>query len=195
MARFRKQERREALREALSQNPFLTDEELAQQFGVSVSTIRLDRGKLGIPEVRMRTLAVAHESYSALKALGEQELIGDLRELAIGERARSELHITENMVLSKARVARGHHLFAQANSLAIALVDAEVAVTGSARLKFVRPVRYGERVVAEGQVLKRKDNKYWIEVIAKVGEEEVLKGEWVVFAFDAYWEGTGRRGV
>lgn len=183
LTRFRKLERREALKTALSQNPFLTDEELAQTFGVSISTIRLDRGKLDIPEVRLRTLAVAHESYSALKALGEQEIIGSLVDLKIGEYARSELLIDESMVLKKARVARGHHLFAQVNSLAIAVVDAEVAVTGSTRLKFVRPVHLGERVVAEGKVSKRKDNKYWVEVLAKVGEEQVLKGRLFVFAF------------
>ncbi|GAB6173646.1 transcription factor FapR [Paradesulfitobacterium aromaticivorans] len=183
MTRYRKQERRDALKSALSHNPFLTDEELAQRFGVSVSTIRLDRGKLDIPEVRLRTLAVAHESISTLKALGQQEIIGSLLELRIGEYARSELIIDESMVLAKARVARGHHLFAQVNSLAIAVVDAEVAVTGSTRLKFVRPVRLGERVVAEGHVIKRKDNKYWVEVVAEVGEEQVLKGRLVVFAF------------
>lgn len=179
-----KEERRKILEEELSKHPFFTDDELAERFKVSVSTIRLDRGELGIPELRERTRAVAQEAYSTLKSLDDQELIGELQELVIGERTRSELMIEESMVLAKARVARGHYLFAQANSLAIALVDAPMALTGSVELKFIRPVRLGEVVVAVGKVLKRKRNKYWVQVSARVGTEEVLRGDWVLFAID-----------
>ena len=182
MARYSKADRRKVLGEALSEHPFFTDEELAEQFKVSVSTIRLDRGELGIPELRERTRAVAQEAYSTLKSLDDQELIGKLLELVIGEKARSELMIDESMVLAKARVARGHYLFAQANSLAIALVDAPMALTGSVELKFIRPVQLGEIVIAEGKVLKRKQSKYWVQVSVKVDSEEVLRGNWVLFA-------------
>lgn len=184
MGRNSKDERRKVLEQELSQHPFFTDDELAARFKVSVSTIRLDRGALGIPELRERTKAVAHEAYSTLKSLDDQELIGELRELVIGERACSELMINESMVLAKARVARGHYLFAQANSLAVALVDSPMALTGSVELKFIRPVQLGEVVVAVGKVLKRKRNKYWVEVSVHVGTEEVLRGDWILFAID-----------
>lgn len=187
MTRHHKQERHQALQEEIVKNPFSTDEELANRFGVSVSTIRLDRSDLGIPELRERTRAVAHEAYGTLKSLGEQELIGRLTELIVGEGGRSEMLIEESMVLNKARVARGHHLFAQANSLAIALVDAEMAVTGSVELKFLRPVHLGETVIAQGRVVKRKGNKYWVDIDAQVDHEDVLIGHWILFAFeDAY---------
>lgn len=184
MGRNSKKERRKVLGEELSKHPFFTDDELAERFKVSVSTIRLDRGELGIPELRERTRAVAQEAYSTLKSLDDQELIGELLELVIGERACSELMIEESMVLVKARVARGHYLFAQANSLAIALVDAPMALTGRVELKFIRPVQLGEVVVAVGKVLKRKQNKYWVQVSGHVGTEEVLRGDWVIFAID-----------
>ena len=182
LGRYNKEERRKILKEALSEHPFFTDEELSEKFKVSVSTVRLDRGVLGIPELRERTRAVAHETYSSLKSLADQELIGNLVELKIGERARSELAIDESMVLTKARVARGHYLFAQANSLAIALVDAPVALTGSVDLKFIRPVKLGEIAVAEGNVKKQDKHKYWVQVTVKVKSEEVLRGNWVLFA-------------
>ena len=184
MSRNSKEERRRVLGEELSKHPFFTDDELAERFKVSVSTIRLDRGELGIPELRVRTRAVAQEAYSTLKSLDDQELIGELLELVIGERACSELMIDESMVLTKARVARGHYLFAQANSLAIALVDAPMALTGSVELKFIRPVQLGEVVVAVGRVLKRKRNKYWVQVSVHVGTEEVLRGDWILFAIN-----------
>ncbi|SPF54973.1 Transcription factor FapR [Candidatus Desulfosporosinus infrequens] len=182
MARNSKADRRRVLGEVLFKDPFFTDEELAERFKVSVSTIRLDRGELGIPELRERTRAVAQEAYLSLKSLDNKELIGKLLELIIGKKARSELMIDESMVLAKARVARGHYLFAQANSLAIALVDAPMALTGSVELKFLRPVQLGEIVVAEGRVLKRKQSKYWVQVSVKVEAEEVLRGNWVLFA-------------
>jgi acyl-coenzyme A thioesterase PaaI-like protein len=188
MTRHHKHERHRALRIEIEKNPFSTDEELAKYFGVSVSTIRLDRNELGIPELRERTRVVAHEAYDTIKSLGEQELIGELRELRIGEGGSSSLTIDESMVLSKAQVARGHHLFAQANSLAIALVDAEVAVTGSAEMKFLRPVHFGETVVAEGRVLQRKGNKYWVKIEAQVSQEKVLTGTWVLFGFEDQME-------
>ena len=187
LSRFQRQERQEALQEMVSLDPFFTDVELARRFGVSISTIRHDRGVLGIPELRERTRAVAHEAheaYTTLKSLGEQEVIGELLELVIGEYARSQIKVDQTMVLFKAQVARGHHLFAQANSLAITLVDANVALTGSVNLKFLRPVHLGECVIACGQVQKRKGNKYWVEIISTVRQEEVLRGEWVLFAID-----------
>lgn len=183
MTRHHKHERHQALLAQIEKNPFSTDEELAKHFGVSVSTIRLDRAELGIPELRERTRVVAHEAYGTLKSLGEQEVIGKLMELRVGEFGSSLLTIDESMVLHKARVARGHHLFAQANSLAIALVDAEIAVTGSVEMKFSRPVHLGEAVLAEGRVLNRKGNKYWVEIEARVHQEKVLYGTWVLFAF------------
>ena len=184
MGRNSKDERRKVLQVELSNHPFFTDDKLAARLEVSVSTIRLDRGALGIPELRERTRAVAQEAYTTLKSLDDQELIGELRELVIGERACSELMINESMVLAKARVARGHYLFAQANSLAVALVDSPMALTGSVELKFLRPVQLGEVVVATGNVLKRKKNKYWVRVSVCVGNEEVLRGNWVLFAVD-----------
>ncbi|CAA7602732.1 Thioesterase superfamily [Acididesulfobacillus acetoxydans] len=183
--RYQQKERRqENLRDIIARNPLLTDRELAVYFGVSVPTIRLDRAELGIAELRQRTRLVANEAIE-LRALGQQEIVGKLLELKIGRCGRSELMIDKTMILTKAQAARGHHLFGQANSLAVALIDAEVALTGSAEVKFLRPVRLKERVVAEGRVIKRKKDKYWIEVVSRVNGEDVLSGKWIMFGFAA----------
>ena len=50
-----KKVRQQRLEAALIKNPFLTDAHLAEQFEVSIQTIRLDRLALGIPELRERT--------------------------------------------------------------------------------------------------------------------------------------------
>jgi DeoR/GlpR family transcriptional regulator of sugar metabolism len=54
-----KKERQHLLKTTIEENPFITDEELADRFSVSVQTIRLDRLELSIPELRERIKHVA----------------------------------------------------------------------------------------------------------------------------------------
>lgn len=54
-----KQERQQKLQETIEETPFITDEELARKFGVSIQTIRLDRMELSIPELRERIKLMA----------------------------------------------------------------------------------------------------------------------------------------
>ncbi|MHB9094873.1 MAG: transcription factor FapR [Eubacteriales bacterium] len=168
----------------ISENPFITDEELAKVFKVSVQTIRLDRLELGIPELRERTKIYAEKSYSQVKSLAGPEIIGDLLDLELEKTGLSLLGITEDMVFQKNRIARGHILFAQANSLAVAVVDSEVALTGTARVSFQRPVRLGERIVAKAVINSKTGNKYNISVTSRSDQELVFQGEFRVFAVD-----------
>ena len=55
VARQAKKIRHEQLKNLIEHSPFVTDEELAIRFGVSIQTIRLDRMEMGIPELRERT--------------------------------------------------------------------------------------------------------------------------------------------
>ncbi|HBS93731.1 MAG TPA: transcription factor FapR, partial [Firmicutes bacterium] len=57
--RAKKRQRQSELQSLLDDNPFLTDQELAERFAVSIQTIRLDRMELGIPELRERVKMVA----------------------------------------------------------------------------------------------------------------------------------------
>lgn len=168
----------------IEDNPFITDEELAKVFKVSVQTIRLDRLELGIPELRERTKLYAEKSYSQVKSLAGQEIIGDLLDLELEKTGLSLLEISEDMVFQKNGIARGHLLFAQANSLAVALVDAEVALTGVAKVSFVRPVKLGERIVAKAVINSKIGNKYNISVASRSDKELVFQGEFKIFAVD-----------
>lgn len=180
-----KNKRHTALAEALRDNPFLTDEELAKMFGVSIPTIRLDRIELGIPEVRERLKNVAEKSYNKVKSISGGELFGELIDVELEKSGLSTLDISGEMVFKKTKIARGHHLFAQANSLAVALVNSEVALTGASTVAFRRPVYLGEKVVAKALYLGSNGNRHRIRVISKVGDEIVFKGKFVVFAVEA----------
>lgn len=168
----------------IKENPFVTDEELARIFNVSVQTIRLDRVELGIPEMRQRTKKYAEHFYSQVKSLTGQEIVGDLLEFELERGGVTVLEITNEMVFQKNGIARGHILFSQANSLAVALVDADVALTGVAKVSFVRPVRMGEKIKAKAIINSKIGNKYNISVTSRSEQEVILQGEFRVFAVD-----------
>lgn len=180
----KKRDRQQQLRDKIRENPFLSDEELARVFGVSVQTIRLDRLAMGIPELRERTKSVAERTYGIVRSMGSKEIVGELIDITLGERAISILETTEEMVFERTRVVRGQYIFAQADSLAIALVDAPVVLTGIANIKFKRPVYVGEKLVAKGEVIRRKGNRSVVLVETRVGADPVFRGKFVVFAVE-----------
>lgn len=177
-----KKERRERLKNYLADNLFATDEQLAEHFGVSVPTIRLDRMVLEIPEVRERLKTVARQAFTSLRSIEEGEIVGKLLTLDVEKQGVSELVITSRMVLGKTKYARGHYLFAQANSLAVAIIDADLVLTGSSRLRYKRPVFENEVITAKATVKEKKGNIYLVSVYSYVGEEIVFKAQIVLLA-------------
>ena len=177
-----KLERQQRLARYLDSDPFLTDEDLAQILKVSVQTIRLDRFELKIPELKERLKNVAKGVVTLPRTLSGRELMGELVDLDVGSSGMSILPVGTDMTLSKTRFLRGHHLFAQANSLAVAVIDAEVALTGIARVSFKRPVVCGEKVLARAVIKIKKGNKYMVKVTSYVKDEVVFQGRFLIFA-------------
>ncbi|WP_082234205.1 transcription factor FapR [Halobacillus massiliensis] len=178
-----KKQRQSELKGTIEATPFTTDEELAKQFGVSIQTIRLDRMELSIPELRERIKSVAtHEWNETVKALPIEEVIGEVIDLELDKRAISILDIKEEHVFSRNNIARGHHLFAQANSLAVAVIDEDLALTAGADIKFTRPVKLGERVVAKAAVqVEDHKGRTIVNVHSFVDNEEVFAGSFKMY--------------
>ncbi|MFD1204113.1 MULTISPECIES: transcription factor FapR [Sporosarcina] len=191
--RIPKKDRQQQLGQLLEENPFLTDEELAKHFNVSVQTIRLDRLECGIPELRERLKSVASKTIEAeVKSLQSDEVIGEIVDIELDERAISIFDVTEDHVFQRNGIARGHHLFAQANSLAVAVLDDDLALTVTSTLHFVKPVRAGDRVIARATVNKDRstDKRTYVEVISTVENEKVFSGDFQMYRNT---EGQGRR--
>ncbi|GAB6138443.1 transcription factor FapR [Halanaerobaculum tunisiense] len=182
MENLSKAQRQQELKKKLTANPFLVDQELADIFGVSVQTIRLDRKELGIPEVRKRTKSVARQAYSKVKSVQSGEIIGELIDIELNTSGLSIIETVAEMALEETKVVRGHHIFAQANSLAVSIIDTDTALTGSADIRYNRPVAIGERLVAKARVTDKKENKFHVVVETKIKEEKIFHGEFVVFA-------------
>ena len=181
--RIPKRQRQQQLVEAIEENPFITDEDLMRKFNVSIQTIRLDRLELSIPELRERIKLMAEKSYDQVRSLSVEEVIGEIIDLQLDKSGISLFEITEAHVFSKTQIARGHHIFAQANSLAVALINEEVALTASADIRFVRSVALGEKCIAKAYVrsISRGRMKANVEVLTYVGDELVFQGNFVIY--------------
>ena len=178
--RIPKKERQVMLQEKLREAMFLTDEELADLLKVSVQTIRLDRLELGIPELRERTRQLAREAQAQIRTITSGEIIGELIDLELGKSAISMLTVTPEMVFARTQIARGHYLFAQANSLALALIDAPAAVTGVANVKFKTPVYVGAKLIAKAEVVKIRGNKFFVWVKTRIESQEVFRAKFIL---------------
>jgi acyl-coenzyme A thioesterase PaaI-like protein len=181
---LKKSERHRKLLEAIQTNPFITDEELAEILVVSIPTIRLDRLELSIPEVRKRTKEMASQFFGASQSLGAAEIVGELIEIEPGKKGLSILETDQSMCLEKCNIVRGHIIFAQANSLANAVVDVQVAVTGNVKMDFLRTVHAGEKLIAKAQVMERKNHRFFIEVVVRSKEELISKGTFMIYGMN-----------
>ncbi len=179
--KFNKKERQKLLKETILDNPFITDEDLSKKFGVSIQTIRLDRMELSIPELRERIKDVAKKQLDEVRALPLEEVIGEIIDLQLDQSAISILDVKEEHVFSRTKIARGHHLFAQANSLAVAIINDELALTAKATIRFTRQVKVGERVVAKATVTKIESDRTTVQVRSFVELEKVFSGEFVMY--------------
>jgi acyl-coenzyme A thioesterase PaaI-like protein len=179
-----KKERQQMLKETIKENPFITDEDLADKFQVSVQTIRLDRLELSIPELRERIKYVAEKKFEdEVRSLPLEEVIGEIIDMELDQSAISIFDVREEHVFIRNKIARGHHVFAQANSLAVAVINDELALTAKANIQFKRSVKQGERVIAKAKVLKIDDGlgRTIVEVTSYVNNELVFKGEFEMY--------------
>ncbi|MBM4763967.1 transcription factor FapR [Bacillus sp. B15-48] len=179
-----KRERQQLLVETIKENPFVTDEELAEKFSVSIQTIRLDRLELSIPELRERIKHVAEKRFEdEVRSLPLEEVIGEIIDIDLDRSAISILDIKMEHVFIRNKIARGHHLFAQANSLAVAVINDELALTRKANIRFAQSVKEGERVVAKARVTKIDEvtGRTFVEVNSYVNNELVFFGEFEMY--------------
>ncbi|MCX7921814.1 MAG: transcription factor FapR [Clostridia bacterium] len=179
-----KRERQSILKSKIKENPFLTDEELADLFSVSVPTIRLDRLELGIPELRERIKNVAEKNHEKVRTLQSKEIIGELLDLELGKNGISIIETNQSMVFEKTKIVRGHYIYSFAESLAIAVIDAHVALVGVANIKYKTPVHAGSKLIAKAEVKRIKENKFlvWVKIHEK--QAEVFRGKFILVSLE-----------
>ncbi len=179
MSRLKKQERQQQLAEKLNKTPFLTDEELATHFHVSVPTIRLDRLELGIPELRERIRVMATENSQDMADPRHCEVVGELLDVTEGKQALSMLRTTQDMV-DRSGYIDPQYLYAQANSLAKVVMGVPVALAEVGNIKHKIPVGAGADLIAKAEIVRQRGAKYFIWVTIKDKAKEVFKAKFIM---------------
>ncbi|HYK72289.1 MAG TPA: transcription factor FapR [Pseudoneobacillus sp.] len=182
--RRNKKERQQMLIDTIKENPFITDEDLSEKFSVSVQTIRLDRLELSIPELRERIKSVAEKRFEdEVRSLPLEEVIGEIIDIQLDQSAISIFDVKQEHVFKRNQIARGHHLFAQANSLAVAVINDELALTAKSNIQFKRAVKENERVIAKARVVKidKENGRTKVEVNSYVNNELVFTGDFAMY--------------
>lgn len=175
-----KKDRQNRLLEKIKEDPFMTDEEIAEYLAVSIPTVRLDRLELGIPELRQRIRDVASINHQKVRALHVDEIIGELVDIQLGVSGISILDTTDQMVFSQSKIVRGHYIYSFAESLAIAVIDAEVALVGVANIKYKIPVYSGSRLVAKAVVRQIRQRNHIVWVFIYFNQKEVFRGKFIL---------------
>ncbi|MBE7030869.1 MAG: transcription factor FapR [Ruminococcaceae bacterium] len=182
MARLSKTERQSALTELVSTDPFLTDEEIAARFGVSVPTVRLDRLELGIGEYRSRIREVAQTSYQKVRSIQSGDMVGELLDITPNQSAISLLETDNGMVFQGSSIVRGQFLYAMAETIAIAVIDEQAALVGIANIKYKKAVPPNVRLIAKAEVKRKTGNKYivWVKIMHE--QTEMFRGKFILVA-------------
>lgn len=186
--------RQDKLLKLIEKNPLLTDERLAASLGASVSTIRLDRALLGVPELRERTRTMAQRATSRLRSLKQSEVVGDLLELEPNRWALSVLETKKDMAFRETDMVWDHYIYAQASSIAIAVVEADLVILDSMRGEYKGHARVGDSLVARAKVGVNRDEKYIVSVRTKVGEKEIFVGRFIAAVISPDRQVCGREG-
>ena len=177
-----KEKRHERLKALLEENPLYTDEKLALLLCVSISTVRLDRALLGVPEVRERTRRMAERAAQCLRSLKQEEFIGELLGLEPNKWALSVLQSTPDMAFRHTSRVGDQYVYAQASTLAIAVVEADMVIVQAFRGRYTAPARVGDRLVARAKVGVHEGNRYIVSVHTTVDDKEIYTGRFIVQA-------------
>lgn len=186
---MKKNDKQKLMLELIADDPFINDMQIARKLGVSIQTVRLYRHELDIPELRLRVANMAQANIDKVKSLDANDLLGEIIELKLNTSGKSVLKIDEKMLFGRGRIATGQFIFQHANTLAVALIDADMAVTGVAKLRYKKPVFAGDIIVASAQVIRIRGNKYFVTVVSHRGEEEVFRAKFVIVSIDDFKRG------
>jgi uncharacterized protein (TIGR00369 family) len=114
-----------------------------------------------------------------------QDLCGKPLEVKEGY-SRVELVPPESMAADETGLVHGGFLFGQADYAAMIAVNHPNVVLGGANVKFLKPVKAGDKVVAQAQVTVIEGKKNTVEVSITRNEEKVFEGTFFCFVLEKH---------
>jgi uncharacterized protein (TIGR00369 family) len=97
-----------------------------------------------------------------------------------------ELVTTPQMAADELGLVHGGFIFGLADYSAMIAVNHPHVVLGASDVKFLKPVRVGETVVARAKVQEVKGKKYWVSVSVTKDDEEIFLGMFTCFVLDKH---------
>jgi acyl-coenzyme A thioesterase PaaI-like protein len=97
-----------------------------------------------------------------------------------------ELMTTPQMATDEQGLVHGGFIFGAADYAAMIAVNHPHVVLGASDVKFLKPVRVGETVVAKAQVQEVRGKKYWVSVSVTKDGEVIFQGMFTCFVLDKH---------
>ena len=115
----------------------------------------------------------------------DQELCGTPLHVEEGF-SRVRLHTNERMTFDESGLVHGGFIFGLADHSAMIAVNHPNVVLGAADVRFLKPVRANQAVVAEARVDFKEGKKQVVSVTVRNGDVEVFKGKFTCFVLDQH---------
>jgi uncharacterized protein (TIGR00369 family) len=100
--------------------------------------------------------------------------------------SKVELKTSEQMSVDQTGLVHGGFIFGLADHAAMIAVNHPNVVLGTAEVKFLKPVKAGEKVIAEAKVEEKEDKKNAVTVSVSRGEEPVFEGMFTCFILEKH---------
>jgi acyl-coenzyme A thioesterase PaaI-like protein len=81
------------------------------------------------------------------------------------------------MAFTKTKIIKGHYIFAMAETLALAVIESNVALIGVANVKYRVPVKAGDKLVAKAEVTNKRGSEYFVRVWINVNSDQVFRSK------------------
>jgi len=100
--------------------------------------------------------------------------------------SRVELLTDRSMTVDETGLVHGGYIFGLADYAAMIAVNHPNVVLGSSEVKFLKPVRAGETVIAAATAEARQGKKQIVAVTVTRDDEAVLSGSFTCFVLDRH---------
>lgn len=108
----------------------------------------------------------------------DTSLSGQVVELSEGY-AKLRLETDQRMVADEHGLVHGGFIFSLADFCAMAVVNEPTVVLAHASISFLKPVRVGDVLYAEGRLVSSEGKKRWVKVEVFRGEDKVAEGDFL----------------
>jgi len=120
-------------------------------------------------------------------------LCGEVVSLSEGS-ARLALEALGSMTVDAQGLIHGGFVFGLADYAAMLAVNDPNVVLGAAETRFLKPVRVGDRVLAEARTVDVRGRRHKVRVEATVSSETVFEGTFTCFVLEHHvLEGVGSK--